>query len=132
MSAPVIDPRQLTDVDVPSADAAQFVGHESRRCERRPFFAIQRIAPYDGERMPDEAEFFCVESRDLTDGGMAFFLASRPAFRALVLKPAGAAESDCRVAEVVHCTDVVIYPSGDVESVGEGERSTRSSNDAST
>ncbi|MBN2475497.1 MAG: hypothetical protein JXB62_12875 [Pirellulales bacterium] len=88
---------------------------ERRLCRRRPVFAVRRIAPWTGSSCPDEAEFFCVETRDLTDRGFSFFWRSRPSFDSLIL--ATAQTSEYRAADVVHCTDVIVYPSGVVEPV---------------
>ena len=93
-------------------------GREDRRgTRRRPVFAVRRIAPLVGSSTPGEAEFFCVESRDLTAGGFSFFMQSRPTFEALVLALDTSTSVERRTAEVVHCTDVWVYPSGLVEPV---------------
>jgi hypothetical protein len=67
--------------------------------------------------MPDEVEYFCVESRDLTDHGLSFFLRSRPSFSFVVLMRCEPPITNHTVAEVVHCTDVLVYPSGLVKPI---------------
>jgi len=65
--------------------------------------------------MPDAAHFLCVESRDLTSQGMSFLLDRRPAFGSLVVALCEPPNTIHMVAEVVHCTDVLVYSSGLVE-----------------
>jgi len=84
-------------------------------CYRRRFFALQRIAPYDGSRIPEESEFFCVESRDLTSRGVSFLLPTHPDFRLVVVAFGEPPMRSHVVAEIVHSTDVMVYRSGLVE-----------------
>ena len=90
---------------------------EKRQQRRNQFFAIRRIAPFDGERIPSETEFFSVESRDMTSVGFACFLPQRPTFDSLVVAVGSASSPEYVVAEVVHCTDVLIHSSGLVEPI---------------
>jgi hypothetical protein len=94
---------------------------ERRVCYRRRFFALQRIAPYDGSRIPDDDQFFCVESRDLTSQGASFLFPMRPSFRRLVIAFGEPPMRSYVVAEIIHSTDVMVYPSGLVEPAGEDE-----------
>lgn len=109
---------QLDTLDYPSFgyqnDDSQA---ENRSCQRRPVFALRRIAPLTGSSKPDDAEFFCVESRDLTVQGFSFFMASAPTFSALVLAVDGSPTVEYATAEVVHCMEVWVYPSGLVEPI---------------
>jgi hypothetical protein len=88
---------------------------ERRSCRRRAFFAIQRIAPITGPQMPHETEFFCVESRDLTSHGISLFMPARPTFTSLVIAFDGSPTTEYVAAEVIHCTEVLVYPSGLIE-----------------
>ena len=100
---------QLLGLPKPSGD------DERRSCRRRPFFAIQRIAPITGPQMPGEREFFCVESRDLTSRGVTLFMPARPTFMSLVIAFDGSPTTEYVAAEVIHCTEVLVYPSGLIE-----------------
>ncbi len=105
-----------------SADpAAEPVAEERRRCRRRPVFAIRRIAPYDGSRIPQEAEFFCTESRDLTSDGVSFLLGSHPACGSFLVAICEPPTTEYLVADVVHSTEVRVYPSGATEPIHGGE-----------
>jgi len=116
MSDPV-----LVDHGLAGIDASPPAGEERRRCRRRPFFAIQRIAPCDGSRFPEEAEFFCAESRDLTSDGVSFLLRDRPECRSFVVALCGPPITEYVVADIVHTTEVRAYRSGLVEPVHGGE-----------
>jgi hypothetical protein len=93
---------------------------EKRRHDRRRFFAIRRIAPFDGQQIPAEDEFFSVESRDMTSEGFACFMPRRPAFDSMVVAMGGSQDPEFVVADVVHCTDVLAYSSGQVEPIDDG------------
>ena len=105
----------------------QFLGspreddEERRRCYRRPFFAIQRIAPYSGGAIPDEAEFFCVESRDLTSEGVCLVMPARPESASLVIAVEAPWGTEHVAAEVIHCTEALVHASGLIERVDRGE-----------
>ncbi len=109
----------LSRVDYQLLGSPRRSEQEHRSCRRRPFFAIQSVAPYDGSRVPDQSEFFCVESRDLTSRGVSLFLRGRPNSDFFVMAFDTPPTVSYAVAEVVHCTDVVVYPSGLIEPVGE-------------
>jgi hypothetical protein len=115
MSEPVADNRPFTQLDLELLGTPRCGAEERRVCYRRRFFALQRIAPYDGSRIPEETEFFCVESRDLTSRGVSFLFPARPDFRSLVVAFGEPPMRSYVVAEIVHSTDVVVYPSGLVE-----------------
>jgi hypothetical protein len=115
MSEPVADNRPLTQLDLELLGAPRWGGEERRVCYRRRFFALQRIAPYDGTRIPAEGEFFCVESRDMTSQGVSFLFPARPDFGSLVVAFGEPPMRSYVVAQIVHSTDVVVYPSGLVE-----------------
>jgi len=110
-----VDP-QLGKLDYQLLGSPRASAEEERRSScRRPVFAIRRIAPRTGSSPPAEADFFCVESRDLTDEGFSFFMPSRPAFDSLLLAIDRSSSVEYLPAEVIHCTDVWVYPSGLVE-----------------
>jgi len=93
---------------------------ERRSRERKPFPTVQRIAPYDGSAMPDEKKFFQVQCRDLSNGGVSFLMAARPTFNALVIGFNTGPDTITYVAaEVAHCTDVLVYPSGRVQAASD-------------
>jgi hypothetical protein len=89
---------------------------ERRKRAREPFPAIQRIAPYSGSGVPDEKEFFEVRCRDISNGGVSFLTPGRPDFDSLVIGFTTAPDTITYIAaEVAHCTDVLVYPSGRVQ-----------------
>ena len=117
MSEPLADSGLLTELDLELLGDPRWGGEERRVCYRRRFFALQRIAPYDGSRIPEESEFLCVESRDLTSQGVSFLFPTHPDFRSVVVAFGEPPMHSQVVAEIVHSTDVVVYPSGLVEPV---------------
>ena len=121
MSEPLADNRPLTQLDLELLGTPRCDAEERRVCYRRRFFALQRVAPYDGSRIPHDDEFFCLESRDLTSQGVSFLLPARPDFRSLVIALGEPPMRSYVVAEIVHATDVVVYPSGLVEPVDDRE-----------
>ena len=123
MSEPAADNRLLTDLDFELLGTPRADAEERRVCYRRRFFALQRIAPYDGVQIPAEDEFFCVESRDLTSQGISFLFPARPDFGSLVVAFGEPPMRSYVVARIVHSTDVVVYPSGLVEPAHDREAS---------
>jgi hypothetical protein len=121
MSNPVSADAGLLGIDAHMEGALRPVAEERRRCRRRLFFAVQRIAPYDGSRLPEEAEFFCAESRDLTSEGVSFFLRSHPNCGSFVVALCEPPITQYVVADIVHSTDVRVYGSGLVEPLYGGE-----------
>jgi hypothetical protein len=82
---------------------------------RVPFSAVQRIAPLQGNHLPDESEFFPVRCCDLATGGISFLMNTRPAFNELVIAFGTPPDVTYLAAEVVHCSDVLARPSGQWE-----------------
>ena len=94
---------------------------EERREEPRlPEFALRRIAPLRENQTPDSSDFFCVETRDLTNRGFSFFMATRPSFRLLAVALGTSEIRQFVTAEIIHCSDVMVHPSGLVETIGNG------------
>ncbi len=123
MCDPPSGDRELSQLDRRVLGCSRSAGEERRRRRRRPFFAIQRIAPYDGLQTPDAADFFCVESRDLTSQGMSFLLDGRPGFQSLVVALCEPPNTVYVAARVVHCTDVLVNSSGLVEPIHDTDQS---------
>ncbi len=92
---------------------------ESRRAGRHPFPARHRIAPCRGPAFPEDGEFFEVRCHDLTRAGFSFYLPARPDFTSLVAAFRGPSGMIYVAAEIAHCGDVILYPSGLVEHVGD-------------
>jgi hypothetical protein len=77
---------------------------------RHPFFCRQWAAPYDGVRAPESHEFFPVQCRDISSGGISFFLDRTPTYEMIVIRLAGPAESRYLTARIKRTT-----PSGNLE-----------------
>jgi hypothetical protein len=56
-----------------------------RREERRPYNCVQLLAPFDGERLPMQAEFRPVRCRDLSQRGFSFYTTAPPAHPQVVI-----------------------------------------------
>jgi hypothetical protein len=96
-------------------------GRTERRTRRRePFGTVQRIAPRHGAALPQAADFFAVQCRDLTQAGFSFLLAGRPQFKALVAVLGTPPDEIYLAALVRHCADVLVHPSGAVERIPRG------------
>lgn len=76
---------------------------ELRRSPRLSFQYIQRIAPMFGNQLPPRKKFFDVECKDISAGGIAFFLDRAPDFDTLVValgRPPGERFFSARVVRV--------------------------------
>jgi len=85
---------------------------ERRKLKREPFPAVQRIAVRRGPWIPSESEFISVRCHDLTRQGFSFLLPQQPSFDRLVAALGAPPDVVYVVAEVVRCTDVLVYPPG--------------------
>lgn len=91
-------------------------GKNDRRArERQPFWADQRIAPVQGDELPDDSEFFRVPCHDLTRAGFSFFLSDRPEFRRLVVSFGEPPRTIYVRAEVVRVEHVLVHSVGTIE-----------------
>ena len=90
---------------------------ERRKQPRRAYKSVQRIAPRRGPNLPEESEFFDVPCQDLTRSGFSFLMPAAPDFAALVAAFGNPPNTLCVGAEVSHCEDVLVYPSGAVQPV---------------
>jgi hypothetical protein len=88
---------------------------ERRRAPRQPFPVVRRIAQTTGQEVPEQAAFFPVNCRDLSTHGFSFLVKTRPQFKSLVLALDAPPNMIFLAAEVRHCTDVLVHPSGRVE-----------------
>ena len=94
-------------------------GEQERRTRaRKPYRAIQRIAPFDGDEFPADAEFFPVRCHDITSAGLGFLMPTRPQFKKFVVALGAPLEEIYVAGEVVHATDVLVYTSGRLERLG--------------
>ena len=83
----------------------------NRRTEmRHPFFCRQWVAPYSGVRAPEVEEFFPVQCRDISSGGISFFLDRTPTYEMVVIRLSGPTESRYLTARIKRTT-----PSGNLE-----------------
>jgi hypothetical protein len=94
---------------------------DRRRQKRERFPEIQWIAPWNGFRFPAESEFLEVQCYDLTRGGFSFLFPHRPMFPFLV---AGFGQKPDLLyigAEPVRSIPVLLFPTGRVKHIREGE-----------
>lgn len=105
------DPEVCQAVDRLSGSATT----ERRRCAREPFPVVQQVARATGQKVPEQSAFFPVKCRDLSTRGFSFVLKRRPQFTSLVLALDAPPEVIYLAAEVRHCTEVLVHPSGRVE-----------------
>lgn len=89
--------------------------NERRRCPRKPFPVVRLIAPAAGEEVPGQTAFFPAKCHDLSTHGFSFLVKTRPQFKSLVLALETTPDPIYVAAEVKHCTDVLVHPSGRVE-----------------
>jgi hypothetical protein len=92
---------------------------DRRQGLRHACLATQWIAPgYCGE-VPPEAAFIEVRCQDLTGSGFSFFLDEPPDFSRLVAAFGRPPSLVHVAAEVLHWSEVIVYPSGLVEPRGD-------------
>jgi hypothetical protein len=90
---------------------------ERREGLRQPFLVVQRIAPGFHQEIPPDSAFMEIRCHDLTQSGFSFLLPQAPDFDRLVAA-LGRPPSVIHVAaEVLHCSEVRVYPSGAVEGI---------------
>ena len=97
------------------SSSPQEASHERRQSPRALFESSQRIAPWDGGRFPEDAEFFAVRCHDLTRAGFSFLMPGEPPFAMLVAAFGRPPDETYVAAEVAHTEYVLLYPSGRVE-----------------
>jgi hypothetical protein len=111
------------------SDPVEQEKHDERRARRRfSYQTTQRIAPQQDCEIPDESEFFAVQCHDLSTTGMSFLFSMRPPFRSLVVALEGPSEVVYAIAEVVHCRNVMMHPSGKLTAVTQNEPETQGGN----
>jgi len=88
---------------------------ERRKEYRSPFRSYQWVAPRVGDRLPNPAQFEQYQCYDISGNGFSFLAPNRPGFRSLVVALVVLPEIIYMSADVVHCTEVIAYPSGCVE-----------------
>lgn len=88
---------------------------DRRRSPRQPFPVVRYIAKATGQEVPEETAFFPVQCRDMSTHGFSFFVKTRPQFKSLVLALDARPKPIYIMAQVRHCTDVLLHWSGQVE-----------------
>jgi len=91
---------------------------ERRRLKRHAMTAYHRIAIYAGT-IPEPEAFSTVLCYDLSTGGFSFFMPMVPTFKMLVVEFDLPDQTMFLKAKVAHSQNVMLYPSGYVEYVGE-------------
>jgi hypothetical protein len=103
-----------------SADLPGDKDAERRRRSRRPFPAVQRIAPGASDKVPPESAFIRVQCQDLTETGFSFFSPSKPRFERLVVALGERRREIYVEAEVKHCREVLVDREGQIVRGGKG------------
>jgi hypothetical protein len=62
------------------------VANSQRSSERREFAVRQRIAVYDGTRLPESDAFEAVECCNISQGGIAFYWTGEPYFQRVIVE----------------------------------------------
>jgi hypothetical protein len=62
------------------------VASNQRGSERREFGVRQRVAIYDGKRLPEAEAFQVVECCNISQSGIAFFWAGEPYFQRVIVE----------------------------------------------
>lgn len=60
-------------------------GAEKRREKRLPYPYVQLMAPYNGERLPDQQEFRHVQCNDISPSGFSFYDTPLPTYDKVVM-----------------------------------------------
>lgn len=84
----------------------QWVPEEHRQFVRRSYRYRQKIAPYTEGRFPRPDEFIEVQCKDISAGGIGFFMEKEPSFRRLVLALGEGGATSYFLAEVVRSVPV--------------------------
>lgn len=79
---------------------------DRRASARHRFPRVQSIAPYVNGQLPSPNMFYAVQCRDLTSGGLSFWLPNPPEFSTLVVALGGEENVKHLTAEVVHTTKI--------------------------
>jgi len=82
---------------------------ERRNQVRRPYQCVQLLAPYDGNKLPVQADFRQVQCQDLSENGFSFMSYRRPDTR-WVIVALGAVPFLFFAAEIVHIGSVDVHP----------------------
>ncbi len=85
-------------------------GPERRQSHRHSFDCIQLVAPYDGRRLPSQAEFCKVRCQDLSRSGFSYYCRDLPKTKFVIIA-LGNLPFRFYVAEIVHCKPLT--PCGD-------------------
>ncbi len=93
-------------------------GAERRQQSREPFLCLQRVASLVGDEFPEPSDFFDVQCHDLTRTGFAFYMTTRPTCRRLAIALGNATKTYYISAEVVRCSEVLVFPSGEAKTIG--------------
>lgn len=82
------------------------VPEEQRQFVRRTYQYRQKVAPYTERRFPRPEDFLQVHGKDISAGGIGFFMEKEPSFRQLVVALGEGSATSYFLAEVVRCKPV--------------------------
>ena len=91
---------------VQNSDVAAAVDEGLRSSQRRQYPYPQTIALVDDGRLPAAEDFFSVQCRDLSSGGVSFYLDAAPQFDRLVVALGVPPDLRYLSARVVHVQEV--------------------------
>jgi hypothetical protein len=100
---------------------------DRRQSRRSRFVATHRIALQRAPGIPDEDEFIEVQCHDLNRKGFSFLLSGEPDFRFLVVAFGTSPNVIYLSARVTHAEPVLVYQSGLIERISEGDMPSDSS-----
>ena len=82
------------------------VAQSQRSSERREFTVRQRIAVYDGTRLPEAEAFEVVECCNISQSGIAFYWAGEPYFQRVIVELGTIGQATYIAAHVVRSSRV--------------------------
>lgn len=88
------------------APVAQRSAEQRRKHERFNFPVLQKICPCRGDVIPRPARFLTVKCKDLSRGGISFYLDFEPSFDRFILMLCNKDRTDYVLGEVIHLQEL--------------------------
>ena len=95
------DVELLSTIETILSEQAKYAMDERRTDSRRSYDCTQLLAPFDGESLPQQADFRQVQCRELSPSGFSFYTYRQPDSDQVVVA-LGAVPFKFFIAEIVH------------------------------